>query len=272
MNPRANARDMGSTPGSGRSPDLLEKEMATHPSILAWEIPGTEEPGGLQSMGHRGVGYNSATKQQRVVPLRMFVCRLLSVHLVKLGFPGGSDGKESAAMQETQVQSLGWEGEGDGNPLQCSCLENPGDRGAWWAAVPGVAGSANAHTHPSGVIEFNLLRNRLPQGRRASSQHSAKCSHNSASAVSSQLLAPSWRPVDCPRLGTGGACAVRSLLPGARCPSSPCWKPSARGQLLLQPTAGMRCYPRRISPSCFHGCMSACAKTHTPELRDCPVC
>ena len=31
--------------------DLLEKEMATHSSILAWEIPRTEEPGGLQSMG-----------------------------------------------------------------------------------------------------------------------------------------------------------------------------------------------------------------------------
>ena len=31
--------------------DLLKKEMATHPSILAWKIPGTEEPGELQSMG-----------------------------------------------------------------------------------------------------------------------------------------------------------------------------------------------------------------------------
>ena len=31
--------------------DILEKEMATHSSILAWEIPWTEEPGGLQSMG-----------------------------------------------------------------------------------------------------------------------------------------------------------------------------------------------------------------------------
>ena len=31
--------------------DLLEKEMATHSSILAWKTPGTEEPGGLQSMG-----------------------------------------------------------------------------------------------------------------------------------------------------------------------------------------------------------------------------
>ena len=34
--------------------DLLEKEMATHSSILAWEIPWTEEPGGLQSSGSQG--------------------------------------------------------------------------------------------------------------------------------------------------------------------------------------------------------------------------
>ena len=34
--------------------------------------------------------------------------------------------------------SLSWIGEGNGNPLQCSCLENPRDRGAWWAAVYGV--------------------------------------------------------------------------------------------------------------------------------------
>ena len=38
--------------------DPLEKEMATHSSILAWEIPWTEEPGGLQSMGSQRVGYN----------------------------------------------------------------------------------------------------------------------------------------------------------------------------------------------------------------------
>ena len=44
------AGDPGSIPGSGRS---SEKEMATHSSILAWEIPWTEEPGGLQSMDHK---------------------------------------------------------------------------------------------------------------------------------------------------------------------------------------------------------------------------
>ena len=37
--------------------------------------------------------------------------------------------------------SLSCTGEGDGNPLQCSCLENPRDRGAWWAAVYGVTQS-----------------------------------------------------------------------------------------------------------------------------------
>ena len=38
--------------------DPLEKEMATHSNILAWEIPGTEEPGRLQSMGSQRVGHN----------------------------------------------------------------------------------------------------------------------------------------------------------------------------------------------------------------------
>ena len=38
--------------------DLLEKEMATHSSPLAWKIPWTEEPGGLQAMGSRRVGHD----------------------------------------------------------------------------------------------------------------------------------------------------------------------------------------------------------------------
>ena len=42
--------------------DPLEKEMATHSSILAWEIPWTEEPGGLQSMGLQKVGHKGATE------------------------------------------------------------------------------------------------------------------------------------------------------------------------------------------------------------------
>ena len=42
--------------------DPMEKETATLSSILAWEIPWTEEPGGLQSLGSERVGHNSATK------------------------------------------------------------------------------------------------------------------------------------------------------------------------------------------------------------------
>ena len=44
--------------------DPLEKEMATHSSILAWKIPWTEEPGGLQSMGSQRAGHDLVTKQQ----------------------------------------------------------------------------------------------------------------------------------------------------------------------------------------------------------------
>ena len=79
-----------------------EKAMATHSSTLAWKIPWTEEPGRVQSMGSLRVG----TTEQ------------LHFHF-----------------------SLSCIGEGNGNPLQCSCLETPRDRGAWWAAVYGVAQS-----------------------------------------------------------------------------------------------------------------------------------
>ena len=82
--------------------DPLEKEMATHSSILAWEIPWTEEPDGLQSMGS----------------LESYTTERLPFHF-----------------------SLSCIGEGNGNPLQCSCLENLMDRGAWQAAVHGVANS-----------------------------------------------------------------------------------------------------------------------------------
>ena len=45
--------------------NLLEKEMATHFSILAWEIPWTEEPDGLQSMGSQRIRQSLTTKQQQ---------------------------------------------------------------------------------------------------------------------------------------------------------------------------------------------------------------
>ena len=57
-------RRHGFDPWVGEIP--LEKEVATLSSILAWEIPWTEEPGGLQSMGSQRVGHNLATEQQKI--------------------------------------------------------------------------------------------------------------------------------------------------------------------------------------------------------------
>jgi len=80
----------------------MEKAMATHSSTLAWKIPWMEEPGRLQLWGR-----------------------------------GESDTTERLHF----YFSLSCIGEGNGNPLQCCCLENPRDSRAWWAAVYGVAQS-----------------------------------------------------------------------------------------------------------------------------------
>ena len=58
------ATDMGSIPGSGRS---LEKKMAMHSSLLALEIPWTEETGRLQSMRSQRVGHDLETKQKQFI-------------------------------------------------------------------------------------------------------------------------------------------------------------------------------------------------------------
>ena len=61
-----------------------------------------------------------------------------------MGFSGGSDGKESACNAGDQGSILGLgrsPGEGNGNPLQYSCLGNLIDKGAWWAIVHGIAKS-----------------------------------------------------------------------------------------------------------------------------------
>ena len=83
------------------SEGLMEKEMATHSSILAWRIPGMEEPGGLLSVWLHRVGHDRSNLAAAV------------------DFNGGENG----------------------NQLQYSCLENPRDGGAWWAAVYGVTQS-----------------------------------------------------------------------------------------------------------------------------------
>ena len=63
---------------------------------------------------------------------------------ILMGFSGGSAGKESACGVRDLVSVPGWgrsPGGGNGNPLHCSCLQNPTDRGAWRATVYGVTTS-----------------------------------------------------------------------------------------------------------------------------------
>ena len=60
------------------------------------------------------------------------------------GFPGGSDDKQSVCNAGDMGSIPGLErspGEGNGNPLHYSCLENPMDREAWWATIHGIAQS-----------------------------------------------------------------------------------------------------------------------------------
>ena len=68
--------------------------------------------------------------------------------MIAMGFqpvrPGGSDGKASVCNvgDPSSIPGLGrFSGEGNGNPLQCSCLENSMGRGDWWATVHGVTKS-----------------------------------------------------------------------------------------------------------------------------------
>ena len=65
-NPPTSAGGAGDTGSILGQEDPLEKEMATHCSILAWEIQWTEESGGLQCMGSQRVGYDLATEQQQL--------------------------------------------------------------------------------------------------------------------------------------------------------------------------------------------------------------
>ena len=101
--------------------------MATHSSTLAWKIPWTEEPGGLQSMRSLRVGQTERLHFQF---------------------------------------SLSYIGEGNGNPLQCSCLENPRDGGAWWAAVYGVAQSQTQLKRLSSSSREMGVEGEVPRGEQ----------------------------------------------------------------------------------------------------------
>ena len=122
--------------------------MAPHSSTLAWKISWTEEPGGLQSMGSLRVGHDWVIS----LSLFTFVHWRRKWQPTPVFLPEESQGRgslmgchlwghtESDTTEGLHFHfSLSWIGEGHGNPLQCSCLENPRDGEAWWATVYGVA-------------------------------------------------------------------------------------------------------------------------------------
>ena len=81
-----------------------------------------------------------------------------------LGFSDGSGGKESAcnAGDLGSIPGLGRSpGEGNGNPLQYSCLENPMDREAWWATVQGVAKSRTRLSDLTFTFHFHALEKEI---------------------------------------------------------------------------------------------------------------
>ena len=160
--------------------------MTVCSSIIAWNIPWTEEPGWLQSMRLQNVGHDWVTGHTHIHTYILFHYRLLQDieysslcytvgpywlfilyivvcicyiwrrqwHPTPVLLAGKSHGwrslvgcspwrREESDMTERLhfYFSLSCIGEGNGDPLQCSCLENPKDGGAWWAAVYGVAQS-----------------------------------------------------------------------------------------------------------------------------------
>ena len=122
--------------------DPLEKEMATHSSILAWRIPWTEEPGRLQSMGLQTIRHDWATNTFTFSDISDIT--IIVVIELLVGFPSGLDSRESDynVGDMGSVPGLGRSpGEGNGYPLQYSWLENSMDRGAWRATVHGVSKS-----------------------------------------------------------------------------------------------------------------------------------
>ena len=106
--------------------------------------PWMEEPGRLQCMGWQRVGHNWATDPQPSGRGILWYARAEAIERCykrEMGFPGGAGGNEPTASvgDIRDVGSIPEPGRSPGglhgNPLQYSCLENPMNRGAWWATV-----------------------------------------------------------------------------------------------------------------------------------------
>ena len=118
--------------------------MAPHSSTLAWKIPWTEEPGRLAVHGVARVGHDWAT---------------------------------SLSLFTFMHWRRKWQ------PLQCSCLENPRDGGAWWAAVYGVAQSRTRLKRRSSSSSSSILLFMIWQQTLLSNEKSHLPNHTHSSWV-----------------------------------------------------------------------------------------
>ena len=109
--------------------DPLEEGIAAHSSILAWRIPGTWEPGGLPSVGSHRVRHDWSDTAAAAATYLEWASQ---VALVVKNPQATARNIRDAGSIPGSGRSPGW---GKGNQLQCCCLENPIDRGSWWAAI-----------------------------------------------------------------------------------------------------------------------------------------
>ena len=128
--------------------------MATHSSILAWRIPWTEEPGGLLSLGLHRVGHDwsdltaaaaaaSAAKHKWIIPIITKTILVINAPVyftdanktLKASYTGPTTKVKQSiltSVQQAKLEAIATLlGEGNGTPLQYSCLENPMGEGAW---------------------------------------------------------------------------------------------------------------------------------------------
>ena len=115
-----------------------------HPFFLQSFIENLLEPPFLRNSGLKNPWLEKVHSVMERINTKQTIKVFEATVMLELGFPCSSNGKESAceAGDQGSIPGLGCSsGERNGNPLQCSCLENPRDRGDWWATIHGVAKS-----------------------------------------------------------------------------------------------------------------------------------
>ena len=173
-----------------------------------------------------------------------------------MGFPGGSEGKASTcnARDTGSIPGLGRSpGEGNGNPIQNSCLGNSTDRGAWWATVHGVAKSqtwlSNTPTHitapPFSFLQHSDSLTSMSHFLRRKNNHDHKSPITLVAAVEMLVY---------PELAPSSSCLFHhSAGPAVFTPRTATLAEEREGWLLLRDGCvdGLCWFVMVCSPSCY---------------------